>query len=59
MRIRPLSENKLQVDDLVKALKEMENEKYISNAREIKKVIESEKGLINSVAYIEKIVDAF
>ena len=53
--IKPLREKNLQITDLVKALKEMENEKYINNAKDIKKIIEAEKGIQNAVKYIEKI----
>lgn len=53
--IRPLKEKNLQVTDLVKALKEMENEKYINKAKEIKKIIEVEKGTESAVKYIEKV----
>jgi len=53
--ITPLREKNLVTSDLVKALKEMENEKYIKNAKDIKNIIESENGLSNAVKYIEKI----
>ena len=53
--IKPLREKNLLVSDLVNALKEMESEKYIKNAREIKDIIESENGLENTVKYIEKL----
>lgn len=55
--IRPLKEKNLETSDLVKALKEMESKKYIRNAEEIKKIIESEKGLANSVEYIEQVYE--
>ncbi|MGE4283711.1 MAG: glycosyltransferase [Clostridia bacterium] len=51
---RPLRERNLEVSDLVKALKEMENDKYVRNAEEIKNIIESEKGLENAANYIER-----
>lgn len=53
--ISPLREKNLLTSDLVNALKEMENEKYIKNAKEIKEIIESENGLENTVKYIEKL----
>jgi sterol 3beta-glucosyltransferase len=56
---KPLSEKKLEAADLVKAFKEMESDKYIKNAREIKGIIESENGLENAVKYIEKIYKPF
>ncbi|WP_069998982.1 glycosyltransferase [Cellulosilyticum sp. I15G10I2] len=52
--IKPLREKNLETSDLVKALKAMEDVKYIENAKFIKNVIESEKGLEKAVAYIEK-----
>jgi len=57
--ITPLREKNLVTSDLVKALKEMENEKYIKNAKDIKNIIESESGLSNAVKYIEKIYKTF
>lgn len=56
--IRPLMEKNLEVSDLVNALKEMEKDKYIQNAKEIKSIIESEKGLENAVKYIEAIYNS-
>lgn len=55
----PLKEKNLEVYDLVKAFKEMENDKYIRNAEEIKNIIESEKGLENAVKYIERVYKTF
>lgn len=57
--IKPLRENNLQISDLVNALKEMESEKYIRNAKEVQGIIESEKGLEKAVEYIEKIYQSF
>lgn len=57
--INPLKEKELVTSDLIKALKEMENEKYIKNAKDIKKIIEAEKGLENAVKYIEKVYRTF
>ncbi len=51
--IKPLKERNLKKTDLVNALKEMENKKYIENAKEIKEIIESEQGVENAVKYIE------
>lgn len=53
--INPLRERNLEVSSLVKALKEMENEKYIRNAIDIKKIIENEEGLANAAKYVEKV----
>lgn len=53
--VSPLREKDLGVSDLVKALREMENDKYINNAREIKGIIEAEDGLNNAVGFVEKI----
>ncbi|MDF2615093.1 MAG: sterol 3-beta-glucosyltransferase [Clostridia bacterium] len=53
--ISPLREKSLTVPDLVKALKEMENERYIKNAKAIQAVIESENGLEKAVKYIEQL----
>jgi sterol 3beta-glucosyltransferase len=53
--ISPLREKNLLTSDLVNAFNEMENEKYIKNAKEIKEIIESENGLENTVKYIEKL----
>ncbi|GAA0725049.1 glycosyltransferase [Clostridium malenominatum] len=54
--ISPLREKNLQITDLAKALKEMESEKYISKAKEIKEIIEREKGVENAVKYIEDVI---
>lgn len=53
--IKPLREKNLEVSAFIKALKEMENEKYIRNAINIKRIIESEDGLANAAKYVEKI----
>jgi sterol 3beta-glucosyltransferase len=37
----------------------MENKEYIRNAKEIKNIIESEKGLENAVKYIETVYKSF
>lgn len=52
--LSPLREKNLKVSDLVSSLKELESEKYCKNAKEIKKIIEAEKGLEHTVKYIEK-----
>jgi sterol 3beta-glucosyltransferase len=52
---KPLKEKNLDVVDLVKALEEMESDRYINNAKDVKSVIESENGLINAVRYIENV----
>jgi sterol 3beta-glucosyltransferase len=57
--IKPLREKNLLTSDLVKALKEMENEEYIKNAKEIQEIISSEKGLENAVKHIEKLYKTF
>jgi sterol 3beta-glucosyltransferase len=53
--IKPIREKNLQISDLVNALGEMESEKYIKNAKEIRTIIQSENGLANAVKYIENI----
>lgn len=55
----PLKEKNLEVYDLVRAFKEMENDKYIRNAEEIKNIIKSEKGLENAVKHIERVYKTF
>lgn len=57
--ISPLREKNLETSDLVKALKEMENDRNIRKAEEIKNIIESEKGLENAVKYIERVYKTF
>lgn len=54
-----LKEKNLESVDLIKAFKDMENKEYIRNAKEIKNIIESEKGLENAVKYIEKVYKSF
>ena len=54
-----LKEKNLESFDLIKAFKDMENKEYIRNAKEIKNIIESEKGLENAVRYIEKVYKSF
>ncbi|MBE6089770.1 MAG: glycosyltransferase family 1 protein [Clostridium beijerinckii] len=54
-----LKEKNLESVDLIKAFKDMGNKEYIRNAKEIKNIIESEKGLENAVKYIEKVYKLF
>jgi len=57
--IKPLREKDLKITDLANALKEMENKKYIDNAKNIKTIIEAEKGLEKAVKYIEEVHEGF
>lgn len=54
-----LKEKNLESVYLIKVFKDMENKEYIRNAKEIKNIIESEKGLENAVKYIEKVYKSF
>jgi sterol 3beta-glucosyltransferase len=51
--LSPITEKNSTVSALAHAFKEMENEKYIRNAKTIQAVIETENGLKNAVKYIE------
>ncbi|MBU5676370.1 glycosyltransferase [Alkaliphilus sp. MSJ-5] len=57
--MKPLKEKNLEVSELVKALKNMGNAKYIEKAKDIQGVIEKENGLQNAVKYIEKVYESY
>lgn len=53
--LKPLKESTLEISDLVKALRDMEDEKYKKKAKEIREIVASENGLKNAAAYIESV----
>ncbi len=53
--LKPLYEKTLATSDLISAFKEMQSEKYVKSAKEIKDIVLKENGVKEAVAYIEHI----